>query len=90
MHHAFTVGIGETTSGLQDAIDGFGDGQRPTLFDEGRQVAALDVFHDEIPDTPLHTRIVSVDDVGMAELGGGLHFSLKAFDGRLVFGHRRR
>ncbi len=60
-----------------------------TLFDEGdkSRPSTYSMTRYQTPRCTLAS--LSVDDIGMAELGGGLHFSLKAFDGRLVFGHRR-
>lgn len=54
------------------------------------QVTAFDVFHHQIPYSSLHAGIVGLHDIVVGQFSRGFYFPLEAFDGRLVFGHRRR
>jgi hypothetical protein len=67
-----------------------GDRQRPDVLDQGRQVAARDVLHDEEVDAPGLVGVVVGDDVRVPELGGGDHLALEAGDGRGVLERGRR
>ena len=74
----FAVGELQTTSRLQDVVDGLGDRERAVLLDQGRQVFPLDVLHDQEVNAIGLVGVVGGDDVGMRQLGGRFDFSLKA------------
>ena len=51
---------------LQDVVDGFADRERPVLLDQGREVFAFDVLHDQEMNAVGLVGIVGGDDIGMA------------------------
>ncbi len=63
---AFLVGELQAAGRLQDVVDGLGDGKRAVLLDQGREVAPLDVFHDQEVDAARLVCIVRSNDIGMA------------------------
>ncbi len=74
---------------MQDAIDGFVDRQRAVFLDDGREVFALDIFHDHEVDAATLVGIKRLHDVRMREFCRCFDFALEPFDGRFVFGERR-
>ena len=74
----FAVGELQATGRLQDVVDGLVDRKRAVLLDQGRQVAPLDVLHDQEVDAVGLVGIVGGDDVRMAELGRGFDLSLES------------
>jgi hypothetical protein len=89
MDDATAVSIGQATSSLQYVVGSIGYREWAMFLDEDREVLAVDVFHDQIPDAALHASVVGMHDVRVAELGGSLYFTLKAFDRGFVFSKRR-
>ena len=75
------VGILEPAGGLQDVLDGLRHRQRSLLLDQGRQVLALHVFHDQVMDAPMLAGVVGLHDVGMIEFRGGFHLAVETLDG---------
>jgi hypothetical protein len=86
MHDAFLVGVLQSLRRLKDASDCHGEPQRPVFPDDGREVAGLDVFHDEEMHAVRLVGVVGSHDVRVGEFGSRLHRSLKPFDRLLVLG----
>ena len=46
MHHTLGMRVSQTARGLQDVVNPLQHGHSPLMFDKGREVLAIDKFHD--------------------------------------------
>lgn len=75
---AMLAGVLQAAGRLGDVGTGFGHGQRSTLLDQGRQVGACHVLHDEKMRLAHLLGIEGRDDVGVVQLGRRLDLPAKA------------
>ena len=78
MHEPLLVNRLQAPRGLANHRAGRGDGQRPVAADDFLQVHAVDIFRDQEPRAADLPRIVGLDDVGMIDPPGRLHFAFEA------------
>jgi len=85
------VRVRERRGGLSRVSDGIDHRKFSPLPPDGEQVAAVDVFHDEIVNlVALRARLVHGHDVGVVELGSGAGLAQKELQiGRVVNPRRR-
>ena len=84
--HTLLVGELQAAGRLQDVVDGLGDGQRPLLLDQGREVAPLDVLHDKEVNAIGFVGIIRGNDIGMAQFGCRFDLALKTRDRFRILG----
>lgn len=84
MDDALIVGEFQPLSSLKDVVDGLSDRKPTVLLDQCGQVASVNQLHDQKMNAVSTVGVISGDDVGMTQLGGGFDFSLKPGDGSLV------
>lgn len=71
------VRIGHAPGGLHNTFDGLADRQRPAFLHSGRQIAAVDEFHDQKVAELGFIGVVGHDDVGMTQPSERLNFALE-------------
>ncbi len=60
---------------LANEFTGLANRQPAALFEELRQIGPLDKFHHQEIHVAVQAGVLGLDDVGMADLGGRLHFA---------------
>ena len=71
------VGILQTASRLQDAVQRLAERQRPLVLHQHREVGAFHVLHHQEMGAAGFVGVVSRDDVGVFELGGRFNLALE-------------
>ncbi len=78
MDQAALVGVLQAQRRLPDVIAGLLRGEPPALREQPGQVGALDVLHGQVAIVAGQRGVVGQHDVGVRELGGGLHLAAEA------------
>jgi len=85
VNQARAVGVAESGTGLDEEGDGFFNGEAATLFNNGFEVGAGDMFHDDEQASGVVAEVVDGDDVGVGEVGGSFGFLAETFaEGRVT------
>ena len=74
------VGVFQAAGRLLRVVDRLAERQRPFLLDDGRQVPAHDVFHDQVVSSGMLARVVGRDDVGVRQPCRRLHLAIEALN----------
>ena len=69
--------VANSRAGLRDQLDRFRCVHSPALFQQGLQVVARHVFHDDKKPVGIKSEIVHGDDVWMRQVGSGFGLLVK-------------
>jgi hypothetical protein len=91
VHDAHRVGIFQPLGRLEDVVHRLRDRQRAVLFDQRRQVAAIDELHHQKMRATTLVGVEGGDDVRVDQPGGGLGLAMEPLDrvGRADGGGRK-
>ncbi len=79
------VRIANPGANLDHQLDGLLRRERSSASEEGLEIGAAHIFHDDEVSVPVAAKIVDGDDVGVEQIGGGAGFLLEAgFEGRII------
>ena len=73
------MGIADACTGLHHQRDGFVDGVSSALAQDGLEVLAGDVFHNDVKLIVIKAEIMDGDNVGVREVSRGARFCFEAF-----------
>ena len=90
MHDPDPMGISQAACRLQHAVHGQLDRQRPLFLDPLRQVAPVDVLHDQKMDAVRMIGVLRPHNVRVVQLAGRSNFPLETLDDPFVLHHARR